>query len=207
MSQANEGGALMSPNPMYGPGYDPELVECFADLVDDTIELSINQRSAQCTSDRFTQWCELDVISLEDPYILRTQWHFEFLRLMLRHDVIFSGDEAGDVYKLLLERGTYSSRPNITDSRSILMYVPEDKEEVPPVAVQTFAKDPLRVLFMDINDEEEVDYRDIVIGTKFAKQIHHDFYSMNRLTDFELCELYDELDVIYRALKFGKQVE
>lgn len=192
----------------YSTELDREAVELVAELVDEAVHLSPNDRSARLAENILSHWCEVETITLPATYESRLVLNFIARRMLLRHDMIAAGEDAGDVYRIIIEQGMFRNGFQPLSERSLLMYIPED-ETAEPVALQTYALSPLG------SEEEAKDYTpteqeghnsqpDFNELIRFTKQVNHDFYSWNRLSTFELEDIFDEISIIHTALIKGR---
>lgn len=201
--------ALSSPNPLYTRDVDPDIIRVTGDRIDDVVELSTTNSSAVCTSESLSHWCEVEMLHSPDPYYLRTTESLCKQRLLLRHDVVFDGEVAGDIYHVIMDDVllTQSAETSLGRTATILS-IPKYTDEQ-PIALHSRLKDPcldLRAIDTptEASEIDTFDYNSLALGSMFSAIINTAFYDMRRMTEYDVEILFNELSLIYDALSYGQ---
>lgn len=194
MSIAERGEALPSPNVKYRTDLEPDLIECVTGLLENVIAKGGVNNFATCSQEGLSRWYEVETLSLGDLHIRR---------LFLRQDVIFSGPDASDTWRIIIEDGVIGDRDEDYIRKSILLFVPEDEPAEYALATQVYVPNPLfgNSIFENMNlPTSEQAKKDIVLIGRIAT---HDFYTLNRMTERDLEDLFDMIAFIDNALQRG----
>lgn len=182
-----------------------ELVEYTTELIDDVIGLSVDHRSMRCSDETLSQWCELETVTLPDTYEPRSNLVLFSQRIFIRHDLIFDGELAGDEYRITLDHGAFGQDGFIPAAQSSYLFkVPRDPEEG-VVALKTYTMMPDKLFPHELEDLTESEHMaSATLAIKLAGIVMPQFYKFRRMSEFELVDLYETLDVVRIALSEGE---